>query len=343
MRKKLVSLENIQFKYEGQTDFALNDVSFDIYEGEWLAIVGHNGSGKSTLAKLLNGLQYATTGTITVNGKVLSEETVWEVRRQIGMVFQNPDNQFVGTTVEDDVAFGLENAGVPQDIMVERVQSALSKVKMNQFLNQEPHHLSGGQKQRVAIAGVLALQPDIIILDEATSMLDPRGREEVLDTVRELMKEQKLTVISITHDLEEAAKADRIIVMNQGKLYREGTPREIFELEKELIDLGLDIPFSIKLSKELQNIGVSYREWAFNRGRVGERFMRITFEDVEYRYQANTPFEHLALHDVNLSLDSGTYTAIIGHTGSGKSTLLQHLNALLKPTKGRSHHWRSNH
>ena len=172
------------------------------------------------------------------------------------MVFQNPDNQFVGTTVQDDVAFGLENAGVPQNVMVERVQSALSKVKMNQFLNQEPHHLSGGQKQRVAIAGVVALQPNIIILDEATSMLDPRGRTEVLDTVRELMKEQKLTVISITHDLEEAAKADRMIVMNQGKLYREGSPREIFEMEKELIELGLDIPFSIKLSKELQNIGV---------------------------------------------------------------------------------------
>lgn len=256
MRKKLVSLENIQYKYEGQTNYALDNVSFDIYDGEWLAIVGHNGSGKSTLAKLLNGLQYPSAGTITVNGKVLSEETVWEVRRQIGMVFQNPDNQFVGTTVEDDVAFGLENAGVPQNIMVERVQSALSKVKMSQFLNQEPHHLSGGQKQRVAIAGVLALQPDIIILDEATSMLDPRGREEVLGTVRELMKEQKLTVISITHDLEEAAKADRIIVMNRGKLYREGSPHEIFELEKELVDLGLDIPFSIKLSKELQSIGV---------------------------------------------------------------------------------------
>ncbi len=256
MRKKLVSLENIQYKYEGQTDFALNDVSFDIYENEWLAIVGHNGSGKSTLAKLLNGLQFAKAGTITVNGNVLSEETVWDVRRQIGMVFQNPDNQFVGTTVQDDVAFGLENAGVPQDVMVERVQSALSKVKMSQFLDQEPHHLSGGQKQRVAIAGVLALQPDIIILDEATSMLDPRGREEVLDTVRELMKEQELTVISITHDLEEAAKADRMIVMNRGKVYREGSPREIFEMEKELIELGLDIPFSIKLSKELQHIGV---------------------------------------------------------------------------------------
>ncbi|USK60006.1 energy-coupling factor ABC transporter ATP-binding protein [Peribacillus asahii] len=257
MRKKLVSLENIKFKYEGQKNFALNDVSFDIYEGEWLAIVGHNGSGKSTLAKLLNGLQFVQTGTITVNDKVLTEETVWDVRRQIGMVFQNPDNQFVGTTVQDDVAFGLENVGVPQEVMVERVQNALSKVKMSKFLNQEPHHLSGGQKQRIAIAGVVALQPNIIILDEATSMLDPRGREEVLETVRELMQEKALTVISITHDLEEAAKADRIIVMNKGQLYREGTPRDIFKMEKELIELGLDIPFSIKLSKALQKNGVA--------------------------------------------------------------------------------------
>lgn len=257
MRKRLVSLENIQYKYEGQKEFALDDVSFDIYEGEWLAVVGHNGSGKSTLAKLLNGLQYAMAGTITVNGNVLTEENVWDIRRQIGMVFQNPDNQFVGTTVQDDVAFGLENVGVPQEIMVERVQSTLSKVKMREFLNQEPHHLSGGQKQRVAIAGVLALQPNIIILDEATSMLDPRGREEVFEIVKELMSESKLTVISITHDLEEAAKADRMIVMNQGKLYREGLPSDIFDMEKELIELGLDLPFSIKLSKELQNTGVA--------------------------------------------------------------------------------------
>ena len=229
MGKKLVSLKNIVFKYEGQSRNALDDVSFDIYEGEWLAIVGHNGSGKSTLAKLLNGLQFAQAGTILVNDELLTEETVWEARQKIGMVFQNPDNQFVGTTVQDDVAFGLENAGVPRQVMVERVHGALNKVKMNAFLNQEPHHLSGGQKQRVAIAGVIALQPDIMILDEATSMLDPKGREEVLKTVRELKEENKITVISITHDLEEAAKADRMIVMNQGKLYRQGTPHDIFE------------------------------------------------------------------------------------------------------------------
>lgn len=259
MGKKLVSLEHVVFNYEGSDSHAINDVSFDIYEGEWLAIVGHNGSGKSTLAKLLNGLHFAGSGVITINGFELTQATVWEARRKIGMVFQNPDNQFVGTTVEDDVAFGLENNGIQQDIMAERVKRALMKVKMDAFLDQEPHHLSGGQKQRVAIAGVLALQPDIIILDEATSMLDPRGREEVLETVRELKEENVLTVVSITHDLEEAAKADRIIVMNKGQVYREGSPMEIFRLEDELIELGLDIPFSVKLSKALQKTGLDLK------------------------------------------------------------------------------------
>lgn len=259
MGKKLVSLDHVVFNYEGSDSHAINDVSFDIYEGEWLAIVGHNGSGKSTLAKLLNGLHFASSGVITINGSELTQATVWEARRKIGMVFQNPDNQFVGTTVEDDVAFGLENNGIQQDIMAERVKRALMKVKMDAFLDQEPHHLSGGQKQRVAIAGVLALQPDIIILDEATSMLDPRGREEVLETVRELKEENVLTVVSITHDLEEAAKADRIIVMNKGQVYREGSPMEIFRLEDELIELGLDIPFSVKLSKALQKTGLDLK------------------------------------------------------------------------------------
>ncbi|WP_419882659.1 energy-coupling factor ABC transporter ATP-binding protein [Peribacillus sp. B-H-3] len=256
MKEKLVSLEDVIFKYEDQERNAVDGVSFDIYKGEWLAIVGHNGSGKSTMAKLLNGLHFADSGRILINGSPLTEETVWDARKRIGMVFQNPDNQFVGTTVQDDVAFGLENSGVPQNVMVERVHNALKKVKMDTFLDQEPHHLSGGQKQRVAIAGVLALRPDIIILDEATSMLDPRGREEVLGTVRQLKDENILTVISITHDLEEASRADRIIVMNQGKVYREGTPAEIFKLENELLELGLDIPFTVKLSKALRMQGI---------------------------------------------------------------------------------------
>ena len=256
MQKPLIQLQNISYQYDGQTALALEDVSFDVFESEWLAIVGHNGSGKSTLAKLLNGLQFPQKGTIEVCGIQLSEDTVWDVRRQVGMVFQNPDNQFVGATVQDDVAFALENNGIPRDDMIERVTSALEKVQMDTFLNQEPHNLSGGQKQRVAIAGVIALRPLVIILDEATSMLDPRGREEVLNTVRELKADHHMTVISITHDLEEAAKADRMIVMNKGKLYREGTPEEIFQMDEELIALGLDMPFPVKMSKLLKEKGI---------------------------------------------------------------------------------------
>ncbi len=252
----IVQIENVSFKYDLQEEYALNDVSFNINKGEWLAIVGHNGSGKSTLAKLLNGLQFAEKGSITIGGTKISEETVWDTRKMVGMVFQNPDNQFVGTTVQDDVAFGLENHGVPREEMIIRVQEALEQVKMSQFLLQEPHHLSGGQKQRVAIASVLALKPAIIVLDEATSMLDPKGREQVLETIRELKSDNDLTVVSITHDLEEAAKADRMIVMNRGQLYKEGTPKEIFQLEEELISLGLDIPFSVKLSKKLKELGM---------------------------------------------------------------------------------------
>lgn len=258
MKKPVVSLDGVSYQYESQERYALHNVSFKIYEGEWLAIVGHNGSGKSTMAKLLNGLQFPQQGEITICDMKLTEESIWDIRKQLGMVFQNPDNQFVGTTVQDDVAFGLENHGIPRDDMVLRVEDSLKKVKMDHFLNQEPHHLSGGQKQRVAIAGVLALRPSIIILDEATSMLDPRGREEVLETVRNLKDEKRLTVISITHDLEEAAKADRIIVMNKGEVYREGTPEEIFSMDNELIQLGLDIPFSVKMSKAFRQMGMDF-------------------------------------------------------------------------------------
>jgi energy-coupling factor transport system ATP-binding protein len=256
MKNSIVSLKDVSFQYDTQERYALNHVSFDIYEGEWLAIVGHNGSGKSTMAKLLNGLQFPQNGQIHVCGIELNEESIWDIRKKLGMVFQNPDNQFVGTTVQDDVAFGLENNGIPRDEMIQRVEDSLKKVKMEKFLYQEPHHLSGGQKQRVAIAGVLALRPSIIILDEATSMLDPRGREEVLETVRLLKEEKSLTVISITHDLEEAAKADRIIVMNKGEVFREGTPEEIFSMDEQLVQLGLDIPFSVKMTKAFRDQGI---------------------------------------------------------------------------------------
>lgn len=254
--KPIIEINQIEFSYQEDATPALKDVSFSINKGEWIAIVGHNGSGKSTLAKAINGLHLPQKGTVTVGGMELSEESVWDIRRMVGMVFQNPDNQFVGATVEDDVAFGLENQGIERSEMQSRVQDALEKVKMQNFATREPARLSGGQKQRVAIAGVVALRPDIIILDEATSMLDPEGRDDVIATIRKIKEESDLTVISITHDIDEAASANRILVMREGKLYQEGTPEEIFSAGPELISLGLDLPFPEKLKAALKARGV---------------------------------------------------------------------------------------
>jgi len=256
---EILSLNNVTFSYtpeDHESRNAVENVSFAVQEGEWIAIVGHNGSGKSTIAKLMNGLLYPQQGDVRILREVLTEENLWESRSQMGMVFQNPDNQFVGATVQDDVAFALENNGVPFEEMVKRVHAALAQVKMSDFLDHEPHHLSGGQKQRVAIAGTLALKPKLLILDEATSMLDPQGRGEVLQTVQTLRAETGLTVLSITHDLEEAMLADRILFMNDGKKFAEGTPVEIFALGDKLVELGLDLPFAMKLSKLLQKEGV---------------------------------------------------------------------------------------
>ena len=257
---EILALNHVTFAYPSEDDTprnAVEDVSFSIAEGEWIAIVGHNGSGKSTIAKLMNGLLYPQQGDVRFMRNVLNDDNLWDVRSQMGMVFQNPDNQFVGATVQDDVAFALENNGVPHKEMVLRVQEALAQVKMQDFLDHEPHHLSGGQKQRVAIAGALALRPKLLILDEATSMLDPQGRMEVLQTVQQLRSETGLTVISITHDLEEAILADRLLFMNGGKKFATGTPNEIFALGDELIKLGLDLPFAMKLSRLLKAEGVA--------------------------------------------------------------------------------------
>lgn len=255
--KPIIEINQIEFSYQEDATPALKDVSFSINKGEWIAIVGHNGSGKSTLAKAINGLHLPQKGTVTVGGMELSEESVWDIRRMVGMVFQNPDNQFVGATVEDDVAFGLENQGIKRSEMQRRVQDALEKVKMQDFATREPARLSGGQKQRVAIAGVVALRPDIIILDEATSMLDPEGRDDVIATINEIKEESDLTVISITHDIDEAASANRILVMREGELYQEGTPEEIFSAGPELVSLGLDLPFPEKLKAVLKARGVN--------------------------------------------------------------------------------------
>ncbi len=255
--KPIIEIDHISFKYqEDQEVSALNDISFSINQGEWVAIIGHNGSGKSTLAKTINGLILPSEGKVTVGGLELNEANVWEIRKKIGMVFQNPDNQFVGSTVEDDVAFGLENQGVPREEMVKRVNDALEKVRMSEFKTKEPARLSGGQKQRVAIAGVVALSPDVIILDEATSMLDPKGRLEVISTIQQLKEEKNLTVISITHDIDEAANANRVLVMKAGELVQEGTPEEIFSAGEKLVAMGLDLPFPEKLKIELTNLGI---------------------------------------------------------------------------------------
>ncbi|WP_061776037.1 energy-coupling factor ABC transporter ATP-binding protein [Levilactobacillus senmaizukei] len=252
----IIEVKQLTYRYSDQERPALSDINFTVQPGEWLAIVGHNGSGKSTLAKCLDGLLPFSEGTVTVGGTTLTEETVWTVREQIGMIFQNPDNQFVGATVEDDVAFGLENRQVPRDEMIPRVQAALDEVGMADFAQRQPSSLSGGQKQRVALAGIVAITPDILILDEATSMLDPLGRTAMLKLVRQLRHDQDLTVISITHDINEAAGADRILVIDDGKLVEEASPQEIFSKGDQLIALGLDIPFVAKLKAALKTRGI---------------------------------------------------------------------------------------
>ncbi|RAY10500.1 energy-coupling factor ABC transporter ATP-binding protein [Levilactobacillus brevis] len=257
MTENIISVDHLTYQYYENQAPALTDVSFTVHAGEWLAIVGHNGSGKSTLAKSLDGLLPFTQGSVTVGGITLTPETVWQVREQIGMIFQNPDNQFVGATVEDDVAFGLENRQISRDEMVPRVQAALAQVGMTSFAQREPSSLSGGQKQRVALAGIVAIAPKILILDEATSMLDPQGRIEMLAIVRQLRQQQNLTVISITHDIDEAASADRVLVIDDGRLVDEAVPSQIFERGTQLVEMGLDLPFTEKLKAALRQRGIT--------------------------------------------------------------------------------------
>lgn len=265
----IIEMKDLTFRYQEDQIPALNKVSLNINQGEWIAIIGHNGSGKSTLAKTINGLLLPESGSIKVNGQEINEKTIWEVRRNVGMVFQNPDNQFVGSTVEDDVAFGLENQGVPREEMLVRVRESLEQVRMAEFMRKEPSRLSGGQKQRVAIAGIVALRPNVIILDEATSMLDPEGRLEVIATVKKIKEENNLTVLSITHDIDEAANANRIFVMKKGELIQEGTPEEIFSQGEKLIELGLDLPFPERLKSALKARGVDVpKEYMTEEGMV---------------------------------------------------------------------------
>ena len=259
MSKEIINVKNVSFTYRDSKKKLLNNISFTVNEGEWVSIVGHNGSGKSTLTKLLNGLLIADdpkNSAIYIDQLLMSENNVWKIRDKIGIVFQNPDNQFVGATVEDDVAFGLENRNVTRSQMLKIVPEVLKEVDMLPYKKTEPQNLSGGQKQRVAIAGILAVNPEIIILDEATSMLDPEGRNEILSIIRQLQKEKNITVLSITHNIEEINKSDRVLVLNKGNLLKMGAPDEIFAEKTVIEEAGLELPFVYQLKEELKRRGL---------------------------------------------------------------------------------------
>ena len=343
------------------------DLNVEIAEGSFTAVIGPNGCGKSTLAKHFNAILLPSGGKVWVAGLDTSdEEKLLEIRRQIGMVFQNPDNQIVANVVEEDVAFAPENLGVPSAEIRRRVDEALKTVGMYKYVEHAPHLLSGGQKQRVAIAGVLAMEPRCIVLDEPTAMLDPRGREEVVSTVARLNRERGITVVLITHHMNEAAAADRVIVMHKGGVLADGSPREVFRQVELLREAGLDVPQTVDLLNELRKSGWDVpldaltpeecAEAIKNTG-VGSPRSELSAEkhkeikgaqnaspdaqpileirDLTHIYSAGTPFEHTAIEHINLAFRPGELVGVIGHTGSGKSTLIQHLNALLKPTSGK--------
>ncbi len=338
---------------------ALNNISFNVPSGQFLAILGHNGCGKSTLAKHFNAILTGTSGKVYVDGIDTSdEERLFDIRRTVGMVFQNPDNQLVATIVEEDVAFAPENLGVPPDEIRQRVDEALKQVDMYDFREHSPHQLSGGQKQRVAIAGIIAMQPRCIVMDEPTAMLDPKGRREVMKTIKRLNKEQGITVILITHYMDEAAQADRIIVMDKGAVLMDGEPHKVFARGKELKAVGLDVPQVTELCEELRAGGADISAEIIFEDECADAVSKLPFvqktaiaetaeiqheirtdetarlENVTYKYSVGTPFEKTAVDNVSLSIMRGEFIGIIGHTGSGKSTLIQHLNGLIKPTSG---------
>lgn len=369
---------------------AISHLNFTIEEGSFVCVLGHNGSGKSTLAKLFNALQIPTEGCVIISGMDSREEAnVFPIREKVGMVFQNPDNQIIASVVEEDVGFGPENIGVPTEEIWKRVADALEAVNMEAYRLKSPNHLSGGQKQRVAIAGTLAMEPKTIVLDEPTAMLDPSGRAEVIRSIRELNQKKGITIILITHYMEETVDADRIILMDQGKLVLDGTPREIFSKVEELKSLRMDVPLITDLAHELRLSGMPISEGILKEEELVEELLSIFGEDsfmegiekgqkeeehsqatsisseekaieaeieketekdfilkvenLSCIYQKGTAMESYALKDIHLSIQRGSFSALIGHTGSGKSTLLQHFNGLIKPEEGEiSVHFRKN-
>lgn len=358
LAENAVVFENVKFSYPGSEGvFAVNGVSLFVKKGEFLSVIGHNGSGKSTLARLTNGLLEPDAGKITVLGLNVSEgKNSLEVRKHVGIVFQNPDNQTVASIVEDDVAFGPENIGVEREEIGRRIDWALRAVGMEEFRHSTPTRLSGGQKQRIAIAGVLAVKPEILILDESTAMLDPKGRREVIEVVKRLNKEEGITVILITHFMEEALLADRTVVMNRGEIVLEGAPEEIFESGYKLEAYNLCLPRITEIINVLNSAGMnlknvlrpeelsadilrSFKDKGITNAKSSpaeekkissSREWDIDVKNLSFTYSKKSPFATKALKGINLHIDEGEFFGIIGHTGSGKSTLVQHLNALIK-------------
>ena len=365
----MVKAEQLTFEYQKHDDEgnvigthrAIDGIHLDIEPGQFIAILGHNGSGKSTLAKHINAILVPNEGTMWVDGKdTKKEENIWDVRQSAGMVFQNPDNQIIGTVVEEDVGFGPENLGVPTEEIWRRVEESLSAVGMIEYRHHSPNKLSGGQKQRVAIAGVVAMRPKCIVLDEPTAMLDPNGRQEVLQTVEELRKREHVTVILITHYMEEVVGADRVIVMDKGHIVMEGTAREVFAQVERLKEYRLDVPQVTLLAYELRKKGYPIPEGILTteellealagcqksnvktavlrekececEGSNGQPLLQL--EGIHYLYSPGTAYEKHALKDISLDIYEGQFVGLIGHTGSGKSTLIQHFNGLLKATTG---------
>ena len=372
----IITTDNLVFEYIRRDENgdrigekrAIDGVSLDVEKGQFIAVLGHNGSGKSTMAKHLNALLTPTGGTVLVCGmNTADDDSLWDIRKSAGMVFQNPDNQIIATVVEDDVAFGPENLGVPAEEIERRVTESLKAVGMEDHRADSPNHLSGGQKQRVAVAGIMAMKPECIIMDEPTAMLDPNGRKEVLETVHRLNREEGITVILITHYMSEVTDADRVIVMDHGKVAMQGTPREIFKRLDELQELGLDAPQATILAAELRRRGIPLPEGILSvteileayralpeRYQVSDPYKNIPehieesftelkkdeaplleLEHVSYTYSPKTAYEKKAIKDVSLQIRQGEFVCLIGHTGSGKSTLIQMLNGLEKPTDGR--------
>lgn len=369
----IIRIENLYHTYNAGSDRAvqaLRAVNLTIQPGEYVAILGHNGSGKSTLARHLNGLLLPATGEVWVKAwNTKDQSALRAIRSTVGMVFQTPDNQIVATIVEEEVAFGPENLGVPRAAMVERVNWALDQVDMWEFRHRAPHLLSGGQKQRVCIAGVLAMKPEVLVLDESTAMLDPLGRAEVVAVAHRLNREQGVTVVAITHFMEEAVNADRVIIMAGGQIVLQGTPRDLFRQADQLRDLHLDIPPITELALALHAHHPTFPPDVLTAAEFSEALQRqvggmrneelgmrndapqeaprypllatrhtdtpvIQLDHVVHDYMRDTPLQVRALHDINLTIHQGEIVGIIGHTGSGKSTVIQHMNGLLRPHSG---------